>query len=60
MLCMNVYSISSLMSTGLKICGEMLHRIEISILQHCQLRHESLSNDVSLKHINLGFQFKNA
>ena len=29
-----------------KISGEMLHSIEISILQHCQWRHESWGNDV--------------
>ena len=29
--------------------GEMMHTLEITVLQHRQRRHESWSNDVSLK-----------
>ena len=35
-LCMNVYAISSVLSISVKISGEILHIIEISVLQLCQ------------------------
>ena len=44
----NLYSISSVLGIDIKINGEMMHTIEMPILQHCQWRHESWSNDVSL------------
>ena len=46
---MNLYSILSVLGIDIEINGELMHTIEIPILQHCQWCHESWSNDVSLK-----------